>query len=79
MNPLFIYVAMMAFTDLLKNNIMFNYDGQKISVWDYIDHQIFNSWIKQPYVSSLIVSFLNLLLWLLVAYILYVKKIFIKL
>ena len=78
MNPLFIYIAMMVFDNLLANNITFTYDGKEISAWDFIDHQIFNSWIKQPYVSSVIVSFLNLLLFLSVAYVLYIKKIFIK-
>ena len=79
MNPLFIFVAMIAFDNVLMNNIKFKYNGKDTNVWNYIDNQLFNSWIKQPYVSSLIVSFLNLFLWLAVAYILYIKKIFIKL
>ena len=79
MNPLFIFVAMIAFDNVLMNNIKFKYNGKDTNVWNYIDNQLFNSWIKQPYVRSLIVSFLNLFLWLAVAYILYIKKIFIKL
>jgi len=79
MNPLFIFVAMIAFDNLLMNNIKFTYNGKKTNVWNFIDKQLFDSWIKQPYVSSVIVSFLNLFLWLAVAYVLYIKKIFIKL
>ena len=79
MNPLFIYVAMMMFDCLLGDNIKFMYKGDETSLWDFIDNVIFDSWIKQPYVSSVIVSFLNLFLWLAVAYVLYIKKIFIKL
>ena len=78
MNPLFIYIARMVFDNVLANNITFTYNKEVISAWDYIDQQIFNSWIKQPYVSSVIVSILNLLLFLGVAYVLFIKKIFIK-
>jgi predicted acyltransferase len=79
MNPLFIFVAMIAFDNLLMNNIKFGYEGRTINVWSFIENQVFNSWIKQSYVSSVIVSLLNLGLWLGVACILYKKKIFIKL
>ena len=79
MNPLFIFVAMIAFDNLLMNNIKFDYQGRTINVWSFIENQMFNSWIKQPYVSSVIVSLLNLALWLGVACILFKKKIFIKL
>lgn len=79
MNPLFIFVAMIAFDNILMNNIKFDYNGKPNNVWNFIDKQLFDSWIKQPYVSSVIVSFLNLFLWLFVAWLLYIKKIFIKL
>ena len=78
MNPLFIYIAMMVFDNVLANNITFTNNKEVISAWDYIDQQIFNSWIKKPYVSSVIVSILNLVLFLGVAYVLFIKKIFIK-
>ena len=38
MNPLFIYVAMMAFTNLLMDNINFTYKGEETSLWHFIDH-----------------------------------------
>ncbi len=79
MNPLFIFVAMIAFDNILMNNVKFMYNGKENNVWNYIDKQLFDSWIKQPYVSSVIVSFLNLFLFMGVAYVLYIKKIFIKL
>jgi predicted acyltransferase len=79
MNPLFIFVAMIAFDNLLMNNIKFDYHGRTINVWSFIENQMFNSWINQAYVSSLIVSLLNLALWLGVACVLFKKKIFIKL
>ena len=79
MNPLFIFVAMIAFDNLLMNNIKFDYNGRRTNVWGFIQNHIFNSWINQAYVSSLIVSLLNLALWMGVACVLFKKKIFIKL
>lgn len=80
LNPLFIFVAMIAYGNLLMNNIKFNLsDGHRYSLWSWINEKMFNSWIKNEYVSSVIVSLLNLALWMLVAWLLYRKKIFIKL
>ena len=36
MNPLFIFVAMIAFDNLLMNNIKFMYHGKKTNVWSFI-------------------------------------------
>ena len=79
MNPLFIFVAMIFFDNMLMNNIKFTYDGHLYNVWGFINEKGFNSWIGNEYVSSLVVSVLNLALWMLVAYVLYRNKIFIKL
>jgi len=38
MNPLFIFVAMIAFDNLLMNNIKFNYEGRTINVWSFIEN-----------------------------------------
>ena len=37
MNPLFIYIAMMIFDNVLASNIQFMYNGNKISAWEYFD------------------------------------------
>ncbi len=79
MNPLFIFVAMIFFDNILMANIKFHYDGHFWSLWGFINEKAFNSWIGNEYVSSLVVSILNLALWLAVAYVLHKKKIFIKL
>ncbi|TNV71840.1 hypothetical protein FGO68_gene2358 [Halteria grandinella] len=79
MNPLFIFVAMIAFDNLLMNNIRFTFDGHKWNLWGFINEKGFASWMGNEYVASLTVSLLNLALWMLVAFILYRKKIFIKL
>ena len=46
MNPLFIFVAMIAFDNILMNNVKFMYNGKENNVWNYIDKQLFDSWIK---------------------------------
>lgn len=83
MNPLFIFVAMIFFDNILMNNIQWKSDPalatNDVSVWSFLNDEALNSWIHNQYVSSLIFSALNLALWLAVAYILYRKKIFIKL
>lgn len=79
MNPLFIFVAMIFFDNILMNNIHFYVGEKRWSLWGWINEKMFNSWIGNEYVSSLAVSILNLALWMAVAYLLYRKKIFIKL
>ena len=37
MNPLFIFVAMIAFDNILMNNIKFTYKGKPDNVWNFID------------------------------------------
>lgn len=79
MNPLFIFVAMIAFDNLLMNNIRFDYGGKTWNLWGFINEKGFASWMGDPYVASLTVSLLNLALWMAVAYGLFKHKIFIKL
>lgn len=38
MNPLFIFVAMIAFDNLLMNNIKFTYHDRTINVWSFIEN-----------------------------------------
>ncbi len=45
MNPLFIFVAMIAFDNVLMNNIKFSYNGKPDNVWNFIDKVLFDSWI----------------------------------
>ena len=80
MNPLFIFVAMICFDNLLMNNIKFHDSNGKLwNVWGWINEKLFASWMGDLYLASVTVSILNLALWMLVAYVLYRKKIFIKL
>ncbi len=80
MNPLFIFVAMIFADNLVMNNISYvDPNGKKSSLWGLLYVDLFLSWIGNEYVASLLFSFVNLLLWLLAAYALYKRKIFIKL
>ena len=80
MNPLFIFVAMIAFDNLLMNNIKWtDSTGKAWNLWGFIYSQGFRSWMGDPYLASVTVSILNLALWLFVAWLLYRKNIFIKL
>ncbi len=36
MNPLFIYILMMSYEELINENIFFNVNGEKTSLWDYL-------------------------------------------
>ena len=78
MNPLFIYIAMTFYNTFMGENIKFTSDGVLYKLQEYIDEKFFNSWIGNEYVSSLLVAVLNLSIWVLLAYLLYRKKIFIK-
>ena len=78
MNPLFIYIAMTFYNTFMGENIKFTSDGVLYKLQEYIDEKFFNSWIGNEYVSSLLVAVLNLSIWVLLAYLLYLKKIFIK-
>eukprot|EP00825_Cyclidium_porcatum_P028429 TRINITY_DN30690_c0_g1_i3.p2 TRINITY_DN30690_c0_g1~~TRINITY_DN30690_c0_g1_i3.p2 ORF type:complete len:173 (+),score=15.44 TRINITY_DN30690_c0_g1_i3:72-590(+) len=75
MNPLFIYVCMMFFADFLAHNLSFT------SVGDYFmwvaNH--FFGWVKPEGLKEIMNSFMYAILWTFVAWILYKKKIFIKL
>lgn len=55
------------------------YDGEKTSLWSWINDILLNSWIKNEEFSSLIFSLINLILWTFLAKIMYEKQIFIKL
>jgi len=80
MNPLFIFVAMIFADNLLMNNITYVYpDGHRSSLWGLLYKRLFTSWISNEYVASALFSFVNLLVWLAVAWSLYRRKIFIKL
>jgi predicted acyltransferase len=79
MNPLFIFVAMIAFDNLLMDNIKFTIDGHQWNLWGFINEKGFASWMGNEYVASLTVSLLNLALWMGVAYALFRNNIFIKL
>ncbi|TNV78582.1 hypothetical protein FGO68_gene11823 [Halteria grandinella] len=75
MNPLIIFVAMTLFDNLLIN---FSQISRTEHLY-YIIYQSLFTTIGNEYVASIMVSILNLALWMLVAFILYRKKIFIKL
>jgi predicted acyltransferase len=74
-NPLAIYVLMMELVALLEDN--FEWDG--INLETRIMNFLFDSWIGNTKLSSLLFSLLFVLLWTGVALVLYRKQIFIKL
>jgi predicted acyltransferase len=79
MNPLFVFVAMIFFDNLLMNNIKWGTGSGKRSLWGYLDEVWLNSWLRNEYVSSTVFSLLNLILWMAMARLLYNRNIFIKL
>ena len=79
MNPLFIYILMMSYQELIIYNITFKVDGVKTSLYDYLYKKILVSWISDPYVSSTLWGIFFLILYTGIAYLLYRKNIFIKL
>lgn len=46
MNPLFIYIGMMSFQNILIHNIHFTYKGEETNVWEFIDAHLLDSWIN---------------------------------
>jgi predicted acyltransferase len=80
MNPLFIYISMTVINTIVAHNIKFNYnDDPDYPLVTYINEAWFNSWIGNEYVSSTIVGFIFLAIQLVIAFLLYRKRIFIKL
>jgi len=78
MNPLAIFSMMIFVGVILMDNIKFYFNGSTVSLWSWIYLQIFNPWLPGM-VASLTISILWLLFWILIAWIMYKKEIFIKL
>lgn len=72
MNPLFIYIMHGLIVKLL---FLFKVDGQSTYSWIY--ENVFNSWLD-PYVASLAFAMTHVLVNLLIAFVLWKRKIFIK-
>jgi predicted acyltransferase len=79
MNPLFIYILMMSYQELIIYNIVFKVNGEKTSLWQYMYDNILGSWISNAYVGSTLWGIFFLIMYLAIAYLLYRKNIFIKL
>ncbi len=79
MNPLFIYILMMSYQELIIYNIRFQVNGKKTSLWDFLYDKILGSWITNDYVASTLWGILFLIMYSGIAYLLYRKNIFIKL
>lgn len=75
-NPLFVFVGMDFLDIVLMDNI---HVDKNTSLWQWIFANVFNSWIKQNYVSNLIMSLIMGLLWIFIAYQLFKRNIIIKL
>lgn len=74
MNPLAIFVLMIFLEILLLDTIHWNGDN----LWNRIYWDVFQSWIVQKELASLVVSFVHVGLWVLFAWGMYTKKWFIK-
>lgn len=75
MNPLFIYMCMMILADFLAHNLSFTKTGD---VFMWIADNFFG-WVKPEGLKEIMNSFMYAIIWILVAWLLYKKKIFIKL
>lgn len=78
MNPLFVYIGMTMLNTFIAHNIKFTINGEPYVIITWMNDYMFNSWINNEYVSSTLVGLTILAIWLVVSYILYQKKIFIK-
>jgi len=75
MNSLAIYFFMNVFEIILDVWAVLH-DGS--TVWQQVYETVFSSWISNGQVASLLFSFVNVILWIVVAGLLYWKRIFIK-
>ena len=78
MNPLFIFILSELWVLVLVNLINFTIEGRKVNGYEYLYQQVFGPLGGTGKFSSLMFALFNGLLFWLVGYILYRKKIFIK-
>jgi predicted acyltransferase len=74
MNPLAIFVFMDLFAIILIRYIHIN----GTTAWHYIYANGFHSWLHDPKLSSTVFSLVIALIWIIVSYIMFKFKIFIK-
>eukprot|EP01100_Stratorugosa_tubuloviscum_P015444 TRINITY_DN8921_c0_g1_i1.p1 TRINITY_DN8921_c0_g1~~TRINITY_DN8921_c0_g1_i1.p1 ORF type:complete len:402 (-),score=137.53 TRINITY_DN8921_c0_g1_i1:38-1243(-) len=72
-NPLLIFIAMIALEILLMDTIILS-DGS--SAWEWVYENMFASWINNENFASFLVSFIYLILWTIIAGLLYWKGLF---
>ena len=79
MNSIVVYVGMLLLEVLLMDNIQWTEsNGNTQTAWNWLFYYMFQTWISDEYVASLLFSLLHLVLWVAVAGLMFRKKIFIS-
>jgi len=77
MNPLCVYVGNIFVDIILLKYIAWN--DWKSSLWTWLYEKLFESWLVNEYLASLVFALFHVTIWMVVAWYLYKKKIYIKL